>query len=1162
VNNQQTGTIKKSTVVSPEAQNETQYTLFRDDFEDGNYDGWTDTSEGTVSVTDVGGKTNAFGGSGFTNDIHVYTTTTFTDFVMEFDYYATGDDGVFFRAQNSSDGYLLAIRDELYSDNVCQLDVYRRIADSWASVACASTNPSILDSTWYHYKIIADGSSFRVYKDDVLYINTTDGTFSQGRIGVRLIGSDTSYIDNIVVRPVLTATEQQNLTYARPYLLNNTAGTQNWGLNYGGFVSGQSMNSYAAYEGSTCAGTLITSGPVSFVHYADFEDGFDGWGGAQVNVGFERDSSTSYTGSYSTRVYCSGGACSLSVDIGDTAGTSTDFNGTGNYSEETYPVTSFAYKIPSGTPVCLFYYVDTIGWVSLGGTSSCNPGAYTQCAKAGALTDDNTWRVYSLNVDRLLDSCGYTGSYNITEFEWYTTNGADGQQFWFDDFSIHDAKWAADVTSSDTDYETLCSYWNYPLSVGPLVITQCTESPCETSTAGGYSYLKGTVTVNNTAEKQMNITLAGQCPGDRDSWVNESCDDRSIVVPATVGSTIGQTQETYYWRKSCISKTESSWSVVGTPTEGSQTIQKSVTIENNCGATMDNISWSATEDPSSCWTNKQTTGTISSLADGANITIYANQSGDCIDDGSWTGWAVKSVGTEASQTVRKTRTVTSLDTDYSFTNVAWTTTGRAEPCWTTQVTSGTYTLTTSVTIEANATGDCIDTSIAAYTQNTTGTKNESRIDFNSTVTWTNNGGVALDFTYDLGAADVGGTCSGDAWITSQTGTMTGCSGSCSQALRAYADCIVDIDCTADEWSSDTCDAVSGDEQIGCTKSNIVNNWTGTLSVDLSVTPPSTSIDADWGVCYDCNPTSVSILADDTTDYKFIDTANVVTQTEGGWGLNGTCSQYVNHRQYHNESVTLNNIGGMTMNSCSWSVATPGTNTSVTTSGSESVPAGGTSVLAQVYDWCNVAPSLTAITASPTCIKTGTVTVQTSSASDTESDPLTLRVGKTSSASDLCNSTSGQPERSCTFTVESQWTDTASHTLYGLVYDGYTISTERNTTITTDNSGPNAPTGLSPSSGTNTSDNTPTFGWSEPSDVGCNGTISQYNISIYTDSGCTSLYRSNLTSGTSYTFPDSIADNHYWWKVRAKDGVDNWGTWSSCIELTVDTQSCQINQTIR
>ena len=104
---------------------------------------------------------------------------------------------------------------------------------------------------------------------------------------------------------------------------------------------------------------------------------------------------------------------------------------------------------------------------------------------------------------------------------------------------------------------------------------------------------------------------------------------------------------------------------------------------------------------------------------------------------------------------------------------------------------------------------------------------------------------------------------------------------------------------------------------------------------------------------------------------------------------------------------------------------------------------------------NSVPALTSISVSPACIKTGTVTVTANGATDANSDALTLQAGAATGQSNLCTGAGTPP--SCTFLAQSFWNDTAVHTVYGRVADGYAGGTSGEvnsaSAFQTDNSGP-------------------------------------------------------------------------------------------------------------
>ena len=548
------------------------------------------------------------------------------------------------------------------------------------------------------------------------------------------------------------------------------------------------------------------------------------------------------------------------------------------------------------------------------------------------------------------------------------------------------------------------------------------------------------------------------------------------------------------------------------------------------------------------WTADQGAGTS-----GYETLCYRYDSGVTFSRGDW---ALNNTGTEDRQDYNSSLTIT--ETVDEATTFSYDITGTivGETC---------YSGCTGSNLDADgwagttafAYGDWINELVmSSYSQNNTGTRNEARIDFNASASWTASSNLPAEtnFTYDLGTVDVGGTCVGDTWITSQTGTITAITAGNTKAIgiQAYADCIVDIDCSSSNWTIYYCNATLGPqvrelEEIRCTISNIINNWTDDLYVNLVVTEPRNFFSDNWGSCYDCTPTTL-ISADDTTDYTFSEKANVVNLTEEGWILNGTCSQYVDHRLYRNQTVTIENFGGIALTSCYWEVPLPGTNTSVVTLGTLDVPITGTTTMAQIYDACNIDPGLTNIVVSPSCVDYGTtVTVTSSGASDTENDNLVLQVGSSSNVWDKCNSSSGKGERSCSFS--STWEDTGIHTLYAVVNDSTTVSTEIALDITVDNIGPNMPSSLSPENTSKINETMPNLIWST-TDIGCNGSVIEYNISISENSDCSNPLQNVLVAESNYTTSYLKSANRYYWRVKAKDGFDNWGNWSNCSILDI------------
>jgi len=163
-----------------------------------------------------------------------------------------------------------------------------------------------------------------------------------------------------------------------------------------------------------------------FVH-CTFEQEKDGWEGDTwvTNTLFERDDAVAYSGQYSMHVFVPEVAGYLTIGVRPE-----------NWSLDRYPYVEFAYKIPRGTPVGLFFQIaEGDHWVCLGGTSAHNHGWYP-ANDICILIDDNTWHTVVINARDAIKSID--PSYDtIYEFEWWTAGNAQpGSQFWFDEFII------------------------------------------------------------------------------------------------------------------------------------------------------------------------------------------------------------------------------------------------------------------------------------------------------------------------------------------------------------------------------------------------------------------------------------------------------------------------------------------------------------------------------------------------------------------------------------------------------------------------------------------------------------------------------------------------------------------------------------------------------
>ncbi|MBL8090073.1 MAG: SBBP repeat-containing protein [Anaerolineales bacterium] len=98
------------------------------------------------------------------------------------------------------------------------------------------------------------------------------------------------------------------------------------------------------------------------------------------------------------------------------------------------------------------------------------------------------------------------------------------------------------------------------------------------------------------------------------------------------------------------------------------------------------------------------------------------------------------------------------------------------------------------------------------------------------------------------------------------------------------------------------------------------------------------------------------------------------------------------------------------------------------------------------------------------------------------------------------------------------------------------------TITIDTTGPVAPTLISPADTFNSPNRTTTFRWQSS-----NGAV-QYQFAYDNDANCLSPISTATLRGTSRraTLPSGI----YYWCVRAKDSLGNWGDWSTPYQINI------------
>lgn len=198
-------------------------TLFVDDFNDGNADGWS-KSGGSWSVVTDGSPVYRQASTG--SDAKAQAGSTWTDQSVQarvkplaFTSGANRFAGIIGRAQNMTNYYYLAL-------NQAQLVLGRRTSGSYTTLASAPAPVSA--GTWYTLRLEAFGGTLRGYLNGQLTVSATDTAFATGRIGLAAAYTSASFDDVVVTDvpgpgpsittnpPTATATTAPPTTSSRP----------------------------------------------------------------------------------------------------------------------------------------------------------------------------------------------------------------------------------------------------------------------------------------------------------------------------------------------------------------------------------------------------------------------------------------------------------------------------------------------------------------------------------------------------------------------------------------------------------------------------------------------------------------------------------------------------------------------------------------------------------------------------------------------------------------------------------------------------------------------------------------------------------------------------------------------------------------------------------
>ncbi|MCR2808033.1 family 43 glycosylhydrolase [Paenibacillus soyae] len=169
-----------------------------DDFNDGNDNGWT-RFEGSWSV--ASGELSSAGGGSFAKT--TIGSDLWADYTVESDIKligTTGDAGILVRVNNPSNGTVLANNPDYvqgYYAFIKPNGVYLGKMN-YGYQALASSTVTLAPSVWHRMKVVASGTTIRVYVGDmatpkITYPDNSANPFTHGKVGLRTMNNQTSF---------------------------------------------------------------------------------------------------------------------------------------------------------------------------------------------------------------------------------------------------------------------------------------------------------------------------------------------------------------------------------------------------------------------------------------------------------------------------------------------------------------------------------------------------------------------------------------------------------------------------------------------------------------------------------------------------------------------------------------------------------------------------------------------------------------------------------------------------------------------------------------------------------------------------------------------------------------------------------------------------------
>ena len=176
--------------------------LFYDDFTYG-YDPlvWTHVSGTPAIVDDAGNDVLSITGGSYVGEVVATAgSESWTDYTLEFDVKKASGDyfNVVFRYTDLGNNYLLEPSyDEIH------IALFKKVGGvGYQELTALRPLQDTFPGIWYHYKIVVQGPSIKIYVDDVLKFDVMDSSLPAGKIGIGGYSGSVAYFDNVEVMGV------------------------------------------------------------------------------------------------------------------------------------------------------------------------------------------------------------------------------------------------------------------------------------------------------------------------------------------------------------------------------------------------------------------------------------------------------------------------------------------------------------------------------------------------------------------------------------------------------------------------------------------------------------------------------------------------------------------------------------------------------------------------------------------------------------------------------------------------------------------------------------------------------------------------------------------------------------------------------------------------